>query len=75
MLSPLLFSAPDVHLRTFGKMWVDGLLYREVWLDNIKKLNTEWSEFTLYVSSQATILDRLLMRIWTSCPGHCFAQR
>ncbi|TEB20605.1 hypothetical protein FA13DRAFT_1742773 [Coprinellus micaceus] len=23
MLSPLLFSAPDVHLRTFGKMWVD----------------------------------------------------
>lgn len=55
-LSPLLFSAPDVHLKTFGKMWVDGIMHQAVWLDSIKKLNEEWTEFILYVRLQVVIM-------------------
>lgn len=51
VLSPLLFSAPDVHLKTIEKMWVDGILHQAVWLDSIKRLNEEWQEFILYVST------------------------
>ncbi|EDR08221.1 uncharacterized protein LACBIDRAFT_327273 [Laccaria bicolor S238N-H82] len=49
-LSPLLFNAPDVHLRNLEKMWVDGLMYKDVWLQSIAKLNEEWQEFVLYAT-------------------------
>ncbi|KAJ2914810.1 hypothetical protein MD484_g5604, partial [Candolleomyces efflorescens] len=54
-LSPLLFSAPDVHLRAFEKMWVDGIMHGPVWQESIKKLNEEWQEFILYVSRQFSL--------------------
>ncbi|RXW22040.1 hypothetical protein EST38_g3817 [Candolleomyces aberdarensis] len=50
ILSPLLFSAPDVHLPALEKMWVDGLMHSPVWREAIGKLNEEWQEFTLYAS-------------------------
>ncbi|KAF6764223.1 hypothetical protein DFP72DRAFT_416920 [Ephemerocybe angulata] len=50
VLSPLLFSAPDVHLKSLEKMWVDGIMHGAVWLESIKKLNDEWQEFILYAT-------------------------
>ncbi|RXW22047.1 hypothetical protein EST38_g3803 [Candolleomyces aberdarensis] len=49
-LSPLLFSAPDVHLKSLEKLWVDGLMHGPVWREAIGKLNDEWQEFTLYAT-------------------------
>lgn len=46
-LSPLLFSAPDVHLKTLQTVWVDGLLRYDSWSSFIDQLNSEWSEFTI----------------------------
>ncbi|RXW15950.1 hypothetical protein EST38_g9903 [Candolleomyces aberdarensis] len=50
ILSPLLFSAPDVHLRSLEKMWVDGLMLGQVWRVSIEKLSDEWEGFTLYAT-------------------------
>ncbi|KAJ2926596.1 hypothetical protein H1R20_g10502, partial [Candolleomyces eurysporus] len=50
ILSPLLFSAPDVHLRSLEKMWVDGLMLGQVWRESIEKLSDEWEGFTLYAT-------------------------
>jgi hypothetical protein len=50
-ISLFLFSAPDVHLRTLQKMWVDGIMHKAVWEASLKKVNEEWREFTLYVSA------------------------
>ncbi|KAH6917967.1 hypothetical protein BKA70DRAFT_1415993 [Coprinopsis sp. MPI-PUGE-AT-0042] len=50
LLSPLLFSAPDVHLHSLHKMWVDGIMHGPVWVKAIKKLNEEWQEFILYAT-------------------------
>jgi len=50
MLSPVLFCAPDVHLRGLEKIWVDGVMHSTAWGLFMGKLNTEWQEFTLYVS-------------------------
>jgi hypothetical protein len=50
-ISIFLFSAPDVHLKLLQKMWVDGMMHKAVWEASLKKVNEEWREFTLYVSS------------------------
>jgi hypothetical protein len=49
-ISILLFSAPDVHLKTLQKMWVDGIMNKAVWEASLRKVNEEWREFTLFVS-------------------------
>jgi len=56
-LSPFLFSAPDFHLRTLQKMWVDGIMHKAIWEQSVKKMNDEWQEFILFVS--ASILSTL----------------
>ena len=50
-LSPILFSAPDIHLSSLQKMWVDGLVYKSIGEDAIEKLSEEWREFVFFVSS------------------------
>ncbi|EAU89448.2 hypothetical protein CC1G_07674 [Coprinopsis cinerea okayama7 len=50
LLSPPLFSAPDVHLYNLEKMWVDEIMHNAVWVQSIKKLNDEWQEFILYAT-------------------------
>ncbi|KAH6905511.1 hypothetical protein BKA70DRAFT_1564806 [Coprinopsis sp. MPI-PUGE-AT-0042] len=50
LLSPLLFSAPDAHLSSLHKMWVDGIMHGPVWAKAIKRLNDEWQEFILYAT-------------------------
>lgn len=51
ILAPILFSAPDVHLRLLRKTYVDGMLKLAVWDTSMKKMNEEWQEFILFVSS------------------------
>lgn len=46
-LSPLLFWAPDVHLQSLEKIWVDRLVHIGPWIQFIDKLNTEWQEFSI----------------------------
>jgi hypothetical protein len=78
-LSPLLFSAPDVHLRTLEKMWVDGIMHGPVWQDTVKKLNDEWQEFILYVSRLLSWCivagDKGLIQSTCVCVGYSVAQR
>lgn len=47
LLSPLLFSAPDVHLKSLESILVDRIVRLGSWNRFIGKLNSEWSEFTL----------------------------
>ncbi|KAJ7288070.1 hypothetical protein C8J57DRAFT_1706583 [Mycena rebaudengoi] len=47
ILSPILFYAPDVHLYSLEKAYVDKIIYRRVWQEVVQKLNKEWEEFTL----------------------------
>jgi len=50
LISPLLFSAPDVHLRSLQKTWVDNIIHHTAYNTLITKLTSEWQEFILYVS-------------------------
>ncbi|RXW15951.1 hypothetical protein EST38_g9904 [Candolleomyces aberdarensis] len=72
ILSPLLFSAPDVHLASLVKMWVDGLMHGPVWREAIGKLNEEWQEFILYatVLLNANVAYLAIQSIDTNQPGY-----
>ncbi|KAF5311120.1 hypothetical protein D9619_007988 [Psilocybe cf. subviscida] len=52
LLSPLFFSAPDVHLVSLQRMWVDALLHKSAWEKMIASMTLQWREFLL----SATIL-------------------
>ena len=49
LLSPLLFYAPDVYLRTLQKIWVDHLVHIASWITFMDKLNSEWQDLNLLV--------------------------
>lgn len=49
ILSPSLFWAPDVHLQSLEKIWVDRLVHIGPWTQFIDKLNAEWQEFSIIV--------------------------
>jgi len=51
VLSWLLFSAPDFHLKTLRDMWVDGIIQKSVWKECMEKISTEWQEFVFFVSN------------------------
>ncbi|KAF9530151.1 hypothetical protein CPB83DRAFT_851059 [Crepidotus variabilis] len=50
ILSPILFSAPDVHLKLLRKMYVDGIMKHSVWETSVRKMNEEWQEFILFAT-------------------------
>ncbi|KAJ6595731.1 hypothetical protein DFH09DRAFT_973865 [Mycena vulgaris] len=50
LLSPLLFYAPDFHLVSLQKIYIDGLIRHRGWSEFITRLNNEWQEFTLYAT-------------------------
>jgi hypothetical protein len=57
ILSPILFFAPDLYLRTIvQETWVDGLVHRPIWVESIKKLNEEWQGLTLLVSEHISVI-------------------
>ncbi|KAF8960344.1 hypothetical protein BDZ97DRAFT_1922248 [Flammula alnicola] len=53
-ISFVLFSAPDVHLRTLQKMWVDGIMHKSVWEQSMKNMNDEWQEFIFFATVMLT---------------------
>ncbi|KAI0315001.1 hypothetical protein OF83DRAFT_392027 [Amylostereum chailletii] len=48
--SPLLFLAPNVHLKEIEKVIVDGMVVMSVWKQHLTKLQNEWTEFVLYAT-------------------------
>lgn len=50
ILSWMLFSTPDVHLKNLQKMWVDKILHKAVWQETLSKSLTEWQELVTAVS-------------------------
>jgi hypothetical protein len=57
ILSPILFFAPDLFLRTIvQKTWVDGLLHGPIWVEWIKRLNEEWQGLILLVSEHISVI-------------------
>ncbi|KAF8799763.1 hypothetical protein BYT27DRAFT_7200997 [Phlegmacium glaucopus] len=49
-ISMLLFSAPDAHLKTLQKMWVDGIMHKAACEQSFKVVSDEWREFILYAT-------------------------
>ncbi|KAF9051549.1 hypothetical protein BJ165DRAFT_1608348 [Panaeolus papilionaceus] len=49
-VSPFLFLAPEVNLRTLQKMFVDQLVNKPLFERSMKKLNDEWQEITLFAT-------------------------
>ncbi|KAK0452421.1 hypothetical protein EV421DRAFT_1731069 [Armillaria borealis] len=47
LLSPLLFSAPDIYLASLNKIWGDGSVSKASWTVFIEKLKAEWQDLIL----------------------------
>ena len=56
IFSFVLFSAPDIHLKTLQNNWVDGIMHRPVWQETMKKLGEGWDAFVLAVSDGLHVL-------------------
>ncbi|KAI0642660.1 hypothetical protein C8Q79DRAFT_1013332 [Trametes meyenii] len=50
LLSPLFWNAPQVHLRSLERIWIDGIITIVPWSTFIGKLHNEWQEFVLYAT-------------------------
>jgi hypothetical protein len=48
-LSPLLFFAPEVHLREMKDLWTDEIIIEIAWKKFMTKLQGEWMDFVLWV--------------------------
>jgi len=48
LLSPLLFLAPEVHLREMEKLWTDEVIIETVWRSFMTKLLGEWNDLILW---------------------------
>jgi len=48
MLSPVLFGAPDVHLRTLKDIWIDDIIFQVSEDKAFGELQANWEKFTLY---------------------------
>ncbi|KAJ7703142.1 hypothetical protein B0H17DRAFT_1175927 [Mycena rosella] len=49
IISVILFYAPDVHLNSLDKIWVDKIAAKQEWIKLISKLTSEWAEHTAFV--------------------------
>jgi hypothetical protein len=52
-LSPLLFLAPEVHLREMERLWTDEVIIETVWKSFMSKLLAEWEGVILWVRIQS----------------------
>jgi len=55
LLSPLLFLAPEVHLREMEKLWTDDVIVESVWNTFMSKLLSEWKDLILWVRSHVSL--------------------
>jgi hypothetical protein len=49
LVSPLLFLAPEVHLREMEKLWTDQVIIETAWKQFMTKLSEEWKDLILWV--------------------------
>ena len=49
LLSPLLFFAPEVHLRDVERLWTDDVIIETIWKSFMTKLLGEWEDVILWV--------------------------
>jgi transposase len=49
LLSPLLFFAPEVHLRDVERLWTDEVIIETVWKTFMNRLLGEWEDVILWV--------------------------
>ena len=59
VLSPLLFLAPEVHLREMEKLWTDEVIIETVWKSFMTKLLEEWEGVILWVRRGTSQHDQL----------------
>ncbi|KAG6907776.1 hypothetical protein DXG01_007383 [Tephrocybe rancida] len=50
IFSPLLFAAPNVHLKILDELWVDELTLKARWTAFFIKLNSQWGEHLVHAS-------------------------
>ncbi|KAI0067089.1 hypothetical protein BV25DRAFT_1820257 [Artomyces pyxidatus] len=55
LLSPLLFYAPEIHLKEIEKLWADQIIVAMAWKRFITRLQSEWQEFILYSTVMLTV--------------------
>ena len=58
LISPFLYNAPDVHLRSLEQLFIDGTINRLPWGEFIGKMLSDWQEFILYVRLSISLLCR-----------------
>ena len=70
LLSPMLFLAPEVHLREIEKLWTDEIIIDAAWKTFVPKLLEEWQELILLVCCRTTFRRASCRR----CPSQplCF---
>ncbi|KAN0131684.1 hypothetical protein V8E53_010526 [Lactarius tabidus] len=54
LLSPVLFLAPEVHLKEVEKLWTDEIIIETVWKSFMTKLLGEWEELVLWSTVMLT---------------------
>ncbi|KAI9438665.1 hypothetical protein H4582DRAFT_1814393, partial [Lactarius indigo] len=54
LLSPVLFLAPEVHLRELEKLWTDEVIIEAVWKSFMTRLLEEWGELILWSTVMLT---------------------
>ncbi|KAI0296406.1 hypothetical protein BC826DRAFT_233003 [Russula brevipes] len=54
LASPLLFLAPEVHLREMEKLWTDEVIIETVWKSFMTKLLGEWDDLILWSTVMLT---------------------
>lgn len=63
ILSPLLFYAPDIHLRNIEDVWIDRMVLQDHWKDFIAKMVHEWEGLVLYVSPISALLTLFFVHL------------
>ena len=71
ILSPILFCAPETHLVSLEKIWIDKTIKQVPWNSFLAKLERDWEQFILYVSTISCIDYAAFVDRGT---GNCFAQ-
>ena len=66
-LSPLLFLAPEDHLREMEILWTDDIIIEMVWKSLMTKLLAEWHDVILWVRIQRrNLIGPLISRLLSS---------
>ena len=62
VISPLLFLAPEGHLREMERLSADELVIKVVWRAHMTVLLGEWGDTILWVCIQRNLIDSCISR-------------